>query len=145
MFSMTFSETIKNDAEQKYLQLLTGAFEIPVPKINIGSYSEYKTKSHTYHQRLNEEAVAVKEALDTIKENKKLRVKEEKAATKTTSSKPVAKENAETATTSSPLKKWLIIGIGGLVLWAIMPKIIKTILIIAAVAAVVVWFVKKKK
>lgn len=141
---MTFSEIIKNDAEQKYLQLLTGAFEIPVPKINIGSYSEYKTKSHTYHQRLNEESVAVKNALEAIKENKKLRIKEEKAATKTTSSKPAAKENAET-TTSSPLKKWLIIGIGGLILWAIMPKVIKTILIIAAVVAVVVWFVKKKK
>ena len=34
------------------------------------NYSEYKEKSHVYHQRLNREAEELKSALETIKANK---------------------------------------------------------------------------
>ena len=140
---MTFTEIIKNDAEQKYLNLLAGTLELPVPKIDIHSCKEYKEKAHSIHQRLTQEAEAIKEALNSIKENKKLRIKEEKSAAKNAPVK--TSSSTETNSQPSPLKKWLFIGIGGLIAWAIMPKAIKTILIIAAVVAVGIWIVKKKK
>lgn len=140
---MTFTEIIKSETEQKYLNLLAGTLELPMPKIDILSYKEYKEKAHGLHQRLNQEAEAVKDALNSIKEAKKLRIKEEKAAAKNAPAK--TSSTTETDSQSSPLKKWIFIGIGGLIAWAIMPKVIKTVLIIAAIIAVVVFIVKKKK
>lgn len=140
---MTFTEIIKSETEQKYLNLLAGTLELPMPKIDILSYKEYKEKAHSLHQRLNQEAEAVKEALNSIKEAKKLRIKEEKAAAKNAPAK--TSSATETNSQSSPLKKLIFIGIGGLIAWAIMPKAVKTVLIIAAVIAVVALIIKKKK
>ena len=140
---MTFTEIIKSETEQKYLNLLAGSLELPIPKVNILSFKEYKEKAHNLHQRLNQEAEAVKKALSSIKEAKKLRIKEEKADAKYTPTKTTS--TTETNTSSSSFKKWLFIGIGGLIAWAIMPKAIKTILIIAAIVAVVVLIMKKKR
>ena len=67
---MTFSETIKNDADKKHLDLLSGKTECSITSVKVSSYSEYKEKSHVYHQRLNREAEELNSALETIKTNK---------------------------------------------------------------------------
>ena len=67
---MTFSEIIKNDADKKHLDLLTGQSECKITSVKVSSYSEYKEKSHVYHQRLNRESEELKVALETIKTNK---------------------------------------------------------------------------
>ena len=140
---MTFAEIIISETEQKYLDLLAGSLDLPVPRVTILSYQEYKEKAHTLHQRLNREAEAVKEALASIKEAKKHRGKEEPAAAQNTPARETS--TTETKTSSGSFKKWLFIGIGGLIAWAIMPKVVKTILIIAAIVAVVVSIMKKRK
>lgn len=77
---MNFSEIIKNDADKKYLQLLSGETECKITTVKMASYAEYKEKSHEYHQRIAREADAVKEALDTIKSNKEAFIKAKKKA-----------------------------------------------------------------
>lgn len=67
---MTFSEIIKNDADKKHLDLLSGQTKCEITSIKVSSCSEYKEKSHKYHQRLNNEAEELKQALETIKTNK---------------------------------------------------------------------------
>ena len=76
---MTFSEIIKNDADQKYLQLLSGKTECSITNVQIISCDEYIKKNENYHKRLNQEAEELKEALKTIKANKEEadRIKEE--------------------------------------------------------------------
>ena len=67
---MTFSEIIKSDADKKHSDLLSGKTECSITSVKISSYSEYKEKSHVYHQRLNREAEELNSALETIKTNK---------------------------------------------------------------------------
>lgn len=74
---MKFLETLAKDADSKYSQMLAGETESPIDVVKVASTSKFATKNKEYHQRLEEEATQIQDALATIKKNKQARIKNE--------------------------------------------------------------------
>lgn len=76
---MNFTDTIKNEAEEKYSQLLFDRLPAPFKVLRIDSYDEYRIKNSDYHNRLIVELNKFNNALQTVNRHRAERVQREEA------------------------------------------------------------------
>ena len=155
---MTFSEMIKSDADQKYLQLLDDNAEPPIKKPDINSCAEYIEKRKILGQRIEQEEIEVKEALKTIRETRAAREKKMKEELKALKAKTAAQKKKEQGVNGAAPEKnaketgkvtvkergnplWLLcvlLIVGIVILFFVLKLIIQNIVVVLIIAAIVV-------